>query len=177
MKQGSGRTARVAGLRSAPLQEPSKRVRGQAPGLPSQLETEESELRKTEIFTTYFIRTRTHTCALWKGFQQPLKTYHGRSASRVPHSPLPDPGEPNSPLKYCQCILGAAFSPPSFRDEGEKRLGAGERGWTVFYFLYSLQSSACGVVYRGRRAGLISSALVLLEQKFVYSFILAQCSS
>lgn len=71
------------------MQEPSKRAQGQAPGLPSQLETEESELQKTEIFTTYFTRARTHTCALWKVFQQPLKTYQDRSASRVPPQPAP----------------------------------------------------------------------------------------
>ena len=85
------------------MQEPSKRTRGQAPSLPSQRETEESELQKTEIFTTYFTRARTHTCAV-EGFPAaPENTMTGAPPVSSPR-PLPDPRECNSLLNYCQCI-------------------------------------------------------------------------
>ena len=89
------------------MQEPSKRAQGQAPGLPSQLETEESELQKTEIFTTYFTRARTHMRAV-EGFPAAPENIPRQKRFPRPPSPLRDPGEPSFPLKYCW-MLSSSF--------------------------------------------------------------------
>lgn len=77
------------------MQEPSKRARGQAPSLPSQRETEESELQKTEIFTTYFTRAHTHMRAV-EGFPAaPENTKTGALPASPPaRSPTPEKAIP-----------------------------------------------------------------------------------
>lgn len=52
-----------------------------------------------------------------------------------------------------------------------------EGGWTVFYFVSSLQSSICGTDYRGRRAGLNSSGLRSVGTKIrLFSVLADTCS-
>lgn len=95
------------------MQEPSKRAQGQAPGLPSQLETEESELQKTEIFTTYFTRARTHMRAV-EGF--PAAPENIPRQKRFPRPPQPAlrPRRTQFPFKILSVHLRGCFFASKF---------------------------------------------------------------
>lgn len=103
------------------LQNPSL---AQASGLPGQLETEESQLHKTENFTTsHFTHADCHTCAVWGGLlQQRLERQRDRSASR--------PSKPQLPLQKPSVHLRGHVPPPSAGGggEGKARRASGARG-------------------------------------------------
>ena len=144
------------GLGPAWMQEPPKRTRGQAPSLPSQRETEASELQKTEIFTTYFTRARTHTCALWKVFQQPLKT-PWQERFPCPPPARSRPQRMQFPFKLLSVHLrGCCFATEFWGWRWEETGGRGERmDCILLRLLAAKRRLQCGLQGTPRRAHFI----------------------